>query len=149
MDDKIRLRIWRRYCDYDARTSFEAFRRVCLTVDHLIPTKHGGGSEDSNLVTYCRARNAATVWLGRGSVEEVKRFLRLYWAECSRPWFDTFVADENGPEDPKSCWDRIGRTRKTWKRFYDGDVEPEGADAAGEALDPTQLPLPDTSASTK
>jgi hypothetical protein len=89
MNDTVRLRIWRRddfkcrYCDYDARDSFESFRRARLAVDHLKPS---GGDGDSNLVTCCAACNADK---GRAdyfdSVESVRRFLRLYRKECSRP----------------------------------------------------------------
>src|ERR1700757_424456 len=114
MDDDTRVRIWARdgfkcrYCDYDAGASFDAFRRASLAVDHLKPPKHGGGNDDANLVTCCAAYNAAKGEEDLGSsVEDVRRYLRLYWAECSRPWFETYV--RGGRKDPLSSWDWVRR----------------------------------------
>jgi 5-methylcytosine-specific restriction endonuclease McrA len=66
---------------------FEAFRRARLTVDHLKSVKRGGDSNDNNLVTCCATCNAEKGGEDLGSVEDVRRFLRLYRAECARPWF--------------------------------------------------------------
>jgi 5-methylcytosine-specific restriction endonuclease McrA len=88
MNDETRVRIWRRdnfrcrYCDYDARASFEAFWRARLCVDHLKPKNLGGSDDDSNLVTCCAACNAGKAGHDIGSVEGVRRFLRLARKEC-------------------------------------------------------------------
>jgi 5-methylcytosine-specific restriction endonuclease McrA len=127
VNDTVRLRIWRRdnfkcrYCDYDAIDSFESFRRARLAVDHLKPS---GGDDDSNLVTCCAACNADKGSADFDSVESVRRFLRLYWKECSRPWFNTFVTTHNRSKNP-SNWNWKERLEKVRARFAAGDDEPE------------------------
>ena len=131
MTDRTRVQIWWRdkfkcrYCDYDAGASFEAFRRARLAVDHLKPRRHGGTDDENNLFTCCAACNAEKGQkdFNLGAVEEVRRYLRLYWTECYRPWFDTFVAAKDGPKDPLTCWDGDRRGRKLLERFDAGDDE--------------------------
>ena len=126
--DDTRVWIWRRdkfkcrYCGYDAGASYEAFRRAYLTIDHLKPRKYGGTDDKNNLFTCCRACKAYKGRERLDSVENVQRFLRLYWAECSRPWFDAYV--KGGQKHPSS-WDWKQKRRKARMRFDAGDDEPD------------------------
>jgi hypothetical protein len=56
------------------------------------------------------------------SVESVRRFLRLYRKEWSRPWFDTFVATHDRRKNPSNRKERLQNVRT---RFAAGDNEPE------------------------
>jgi hypothetical protein len=82
-----------RYCGYDFKTSFQAFRRGGISVDHLKPRRHGGTDDESNRFTCCRACNAdkGQQDFEVGAVEDVKLFLRLYREEYAQPWFEAYV----------------------------------------------------------
>jgi hypothetical protein len=74
--------------------------------------------------TCCRACNA-----DKGSerdfksVDQVRRFLELYWEEMSRPWYDTFVVEQKDGQlkNPVSCWNATALRQKVRKRFKDAN----------------------------
>jgi hypothetical protein len=67
----------------------------------------------------------------------VRRFLRLARKECSRPWFDTYVAQDGVFSLKKAAADATRRLKKVRERFKAGDDEPDTvvmADAVASAL---------------
>jgi hypothetical protein len=115
MDDETRLKVWRRdgfkcvYCGYDARGSFEKWWHSRLTVDHLKPRARGGTDDLANYVTACGACNAAKHAHDFASVDEAKRWVRLYQDECAQPWYAAHVVrgEPLGPSEVAAARTRL------------------------------------------
>jgi hypothetical protein len=76
--------------------------------------------EDGNLLTTCRACNSDKAHNEFPSIEQARRWLRLYRKECSRPWFETYVvAKKPNP----SAWNRYNQHH--WERYQAGEDEPD------------------------
>ncbi len=102
------------YCGYDGAASFDAWRHGRLCIDHLKPRKSGGGNEKENLVTACAACNSDKAHHKFTSVEQGRRYLRLYWTEFSRPFYETYVVAKN-PKLVGRGWGNF------WERFKAGE----------------------------
>jgi hypothetical protein len=109
------------YCGYDAGASLDAWRHGRLCIDHLKSRKLRGGDEDENLVTACAACNSDKAHNPFDSIDEVRRWLRLYRKECSEPWFQTYVL---GRKANPSSWNAPQRLRRVRQRFDAGEDEP-------------------------
>lgn len=82
------------YCGWNGTTNFEQWLRGCLSLDHVVPLKHGGKDEDANLVVACQVCNKLKGQEKCSSVEEGKEIIAGKRAESER-WFRYFVLKKN------------------------------------------------------
>ena len=109
-----------RYCGCDGGASLATFRNLCI--DHLKSRRKGGTDELQNLVTACRACNSDKATNEFASIEEARRWLRLYRKECSGRFFETYVV---GRKSNISGRDVNQWGKRLWDRFNAGEDEPE------------------------
>jgi HNH endonuclease len=110
MKQELILEAYRRYgwkcvyCGLDGSKSHDAWSRGRFNLDHWIPRSWGGTDAIENLRSACGACNSAKAENVFPSLKQAQRWLRLYYAECSRSWHETFVTqtaasyEENGLE---------------------------------------------------
>ena len=109
-----------RYCGYDGGASLATFRNLCI--DHLKSRRKGGTDELQNLVTACRACNSDKATNEFASIEEARRWLRLYRKECSGRFFETYVV---GRKANISGRDVNQWGKPLWDHLNAGEDEPE------------------------
>ncbi len=78
------------YCGWNGTTNFEQWLRGCLSLDHVVPVKHGGKDEDANLVVACQVCNKLKGQEKCLSVKEGKEIIAGKRAESER-WFESYV----------------------------------------------------------
>lgn len=81
-----------RYCGWSGATNFDQWLRGWFAVDHVVPLKHGGKDEDSNLVVACHACNSMKGQGPCSSVEDGREIIARKRAE-REAWFRRFVLE--------------------------------------------------------
>ena len=83
------------YCGWSGATNFEQWIRGRFAIDHVVPTKHGGSDDDSNLVLACGVCNTLKGQEPCQSVSEGKEIIARKKKEAEA-WFKRFVLKELG-----------------------------------------------------
>jgi len=79
-----------RYCGWSGVTNFDQGLLGSLTIDHVVPKKHGGSEEDSNLVVACHVCNMLKGQEKCSSIENDREIIARKRAKY-RTWFENFV----------------------------------------------------------
>ncbi|WP_207064086.1 HNH endonuclease [Motiliproteus sp. SC1-56] len=82
------------YCGRGGIESFEDWNEAWLAIDHIMPKKHGGSDEESNLVVACHTCNSVKAAEMCSSIAEAKEIIARK-NEGRKRWFQKFVANDS------------------------------------------------------